>query len=275
MVALIALVAGLTLAAAQKVREAGARTVCKNNLKQIGLGLHHYHDAHDRLPPGTSYDQGRDPYPFMNWEVRILPFLEREAEWRAALESFRQDKDFLNDPPHHLLRRAMPPFVCPSDPLARKPGPFAAYSDYLGVGGTDQLRHDGMLFLDSRVKFGDATDGLSSTLMVGERPPRQKGDFGWWYAGWGQSKDGSADSVLGVREINVGPPWGADCPTGPYHFSPGRQSDSCDAYHFWSLHPGGANFLTADGSVTFRSYTADSIMPALATRAGGEPVSEP
>lgn len=63
-----------------------------------------------------------------------------------------------------------------------------------------------------------------------------------------------------------------DCPSGTYPYSPGRVNNNCDLFHFWSLHPGGANFAFADGSVRFLSYSAASVVPALATRAGGETV---
>lgn len=66
-----------------------------------------------------------------------------------------------------------------------------------------------------------------------------------------------------------------NCPAGPYHFGPGRATNRCDVLHFWSLHIGGANFLFADGSVRFLSYSADDVLPALATRSGGEAVTAP
>jgi prepilin-type processing-associated H-X9-DG protein len=109
-------------------------------------------------------------------------------------------------------------------------------------------------------------------LLVGERPPSADGLFGWWYGGWGQSKDGSADMVLGVQEKNVYVP---GCPLGPYQFGPGNVKDQCDTFHFWSMHMGGAHFLFADGSLHFLHYDAAPIMPALATRSGGEAVDLP
>src|SRR5262249_34458147 len=118
------------------------------------------------------------------------------------------------------------------------------------------------------------TDGTSNTLMVGERPPSADDRFGWWYAGEGQDKDGSAEMILGAREI----PYAqyGNCPLGSHHFGPGSESNQCDMFHFWSRHVGGgAHFLFADGSVRFLRYSADPVLPALATRAGGEPVSLP
>jgi prepilin-type processing-associated H-X9-DG protein len=79
--------------------------------------------------------------------------------------------------------------------------------------------------------------------------------------------------LLGARERNFGGTYVSGCPLGPYHFVAGRVDQQCDLFHFWSLHSGGANFLFADGSVHFLSYQADTVLPALATRAGGEVVS--
>ena len=98
--------------------------------------------------------------------------------------------------------------------------------------------------------------------------------FGWWYAGWGQDRDGDADMVLGVRAMHRSI-YAPECPLGPYSFELGSFTNQCDTLHFWSPHPGGANFAFADGSVHFLRYSADSIMPALATRAGGEVASIP
>jgi prepilin-type processing-associated H-X9-DG protein len=149
-----------------------------------------------------------------------------------------------------------------------------AFTIYLGVEGISQFTQDGMLFLDSTVRLTDALDGLSNTLLVGERPPSTDEVWGWWYAGEGQGKDGSGDMVLGVRERNTYIP--GTCPKGPYHYGPGNLYNQCDCLHFWSLHPGGgANFLFGDGAIRFVAYSADPIMPALATRAGGEAVDLP
>ena len=134
-----------------------------------------------------------------------------------------------------------------------------------------------MLFADSSIRIADATDGASSTLLVGERPPSADMVLGWWYAGWGQDRDGDGDMLLGVRARNRFD-YAPACPPGPFNFQPGNISNQCDAFHFWSPHPGGANFAFADGSVRFLTYSADPIMPALATpppgRGGRDPLTQ-
>ncbi len=274
----MSLLLGLLLSAVQQVRSAAARAQCANNLRQIGTALHGYHDTHDTLPPGVSVRGGKDPYPFMSWHTRLLPFVEQDALWRAAQDAYKQDRFFLDNPPHTGLGTVVAVYNCPADGRTRQAVQFGdsliAFTGYLGVEGTNAVRADGVLYLDSRTRFADITDGTSSTLLVGERPPSADLIFGWWYAGHGQSMDGSGDMVLGVREKNTG--WyGRNCPLGPYQFGPGRVSNQCDAFHFWSLHSGGAHFVFADGSLHFLRYSANALMPALATRSGGEAVADP
>ena len=132
-----------------------------------------------------------------------------------------------------------------------------------------------MLFQNSRVRLIDISDGASQTLLAGERPPSTDFQFGWWYAGWGQRLTGSGDQILGTLEKNLLPVTPGSCPPGNYPYMPGNLRNQCDMFHFWSLHSNGANFLFCDGSVHFIPYSAAPIMPALATRAGGEAVNVP
>lgn len=277
--AIIALLVGLTLPAVQKVRAAADRLQCKSHLKQLTLAAHHFHEVNGALPPGCSYQNGLSGQPHMSWLSRLLPFLEQEPTWQNALQAYARDRFFLTPPHFPNLERVVKLFGCPSDPRARSAFDFqafrVAFTSYLGVWGTDHRRTDGVLFLDSAVRLTDVTDGTTNTLMIGERPPSSDHNLGWWYAGWGQSKDGSAEMVLGVREINASARYQGHCPPGPYRFAPGADNNVCDAFHFWSRHAGGANFAFCDGSVRFLSYGANDVLPALASRTGGEAVEVP
>lgn len=275
-IAIIAIVIGMSIPAVQRVRDAAARVKCSNNLRQIGLGLHQYHEARKTLPPGCSYQGGRDPFPHMSWMTRLLPFVEQQAIWKEAEQAFALESFFMKSPPHTAISRVIPIYICSTDSRVGSPADRGkvqvGLTSYLGVSGLDLTSFDGMLYLDSRVRLVDVTDGTSNTLLVGERPPSADLIMGWWYAGWGQSKTGSGDMVLGVRERNVDI-YGPGCLSGPYNFRSGQFDNQCDAFHFWSPHIGGAHFLFADGSVRLIRYSADGIMPALATRAGREVAS--
>ncbi len=277
-IGIIAVLIGLLLPAVQRVREAASRTRCLNNLHQIGLALHLYHSAYNVLPPGVRGDAKSDPYPFLGWSALLLPFLEQGPLWAQSQEAFALNRTFNFDPPHPLAV-VLPVFACPSDyrtcAAADIGGFHVALTSYLGNQGTNQFRRDGVLYLDSAVRFTDITDGQSNTLLVGERPASADLIFGWWYGGWGLNKDGSADLVLGALERNFGGLANSGCPPGPYTYGPGKFTEPCDFLHFWSPHSGGAQFLFADGSGHFLPYSAASVLPALATRAGGEAVSAP
>jgi prepilin-type processing-associated H-X9-DG protein len=175
-----------------------------------------------------------------------------------------------------------------------------AGTNYLGVSGTNAEARDGLFTANRSVRLQDVLDGTSQTLLVGERGFRKGAlevidtsedidnlRFGNWFSAIGQ-RNGSVGVVLGTREVNYNTlqrhlAWERDCPPGPYRFGPPRRTrdvtgsirEECDLFQFWSYHPGGANFLYGDGSVHFLAYGADAVLPALATRAGGEVVMLP
>jgi prepilin-type processing-associated H-X9-DG protein len=242
------------------------------------LAVHQYHDQNKVLPSGM---RSRNPQRFSSWLVAILPYLDQQDLWRLAQDAYKQSPWPTNNPPHVGLATVVPAFVCPVDDRAAQPQ-FAprnrvmvAFTSYLGVLGKDLNTRDGVLFRDSNVRVRDIIDGASNTLLAGERPPSSDFQFGWWYAGAGQRVTGSGDMVLGVFEQNALTIRARSCAPGAYAFAPGNLNNQCDMFHFWSLHSGGAHFLFADGSVHFLSYSAAPIMPALASRAGGETVAIP
>src|SRR5437899_1379127 len=285
-IGVMAILTGLLLAAVQRVREAAARAKCQHNVRQLALALHQYHDTNGAFPTGhrplSLFASGR--MPLSGWTLSILPFLEQQALYDQAVAAYWKSWLPFNNPPHTGLSTVVSVFTCPSDgrvatpQIAQRSKYLVAFTSYLGVSGLDSITaRDGMLFQSSRTGFADAVDGSSNTLLLGERPPSADFQFGWWYAGVGQRLTGSADLVLGVREPNLQPiVTGSPCGPGKYPFMPASGvNDPCGMFHFWSPHTGGANFAFADGSVRFLRYSADPIMPALATRAGGEAVSVP
>ncbi len=280
-IGIVSVLIGLLLAAVQRVREAAARAHCLNNLKQIGLAAEHYHQGWGSFPPGMRSKGGADPYLFSSWLTELLPFLEQDQLWAQTKSGYQQSRSPFLNPPHVGLSTVIKVYACPSDPRADQVhiAPIdkfpVAFTSYLGVEGKDLTTLDGVFFRDSYVRIADITDGTSQTLLAGERPPSSDFQYGWWYAGVGQRFSGSLDMVLGVEEQNVLPLTAGSCPPGTYRFEPGRFNNQCDMVHFWSPHAGGgANFLFADGSVHFLTYSAAPLLPALASKAGGDVVSD-
>ena len=279
--AVIALLVGMLLPAVQNVRGAAARSKCQNNLRQLGIALHQSHDANNALPPGHRSLLNPERLPFSGWTLVILPYVEQPSLYDQARAAYAATNFPFANPPHTGLSTVVVIFNCPSDSrvaspqISQRTRRLVAFTSYLGVSGRDYSTRDGVLYQDSYLNLLAITDGTSNTLMLGERPPSTDFQFGWWYAGVGQRLTGSADLILGVREENLQLVTVGSCAPGRYPFRAGRFDNQCDMFHFWSPHTGGANFALADGSVRFISYSANPIMPALASRAGGEAVAVP
>jgi prepilin-type N-terminal cleavage/methylation domain-containing protein len=284
-IAIVGIIMALLMSAVQKVRESANRLACQNNIKQISLGLHQLSEIKGKLPPGIYDPLGDSAYPAAGWQVGLLPFIEQQAMYDEAIEDYKRDRLFYGTGQsgiqHSCLGRFVKIYSCPSD--GRVQGPvfstryniIVATTSYLGSCGLrcTKTEPDGILFSNSSITLKDVTDGLSNTIFVGERPPGSSYSLGWWYAGLGQEGTGSAEMILGVRERYLSQTIYSNCPQNTYEFQPGRVNDGCDAFHFWSVHPGGGWFGFGDGSVRFLNYSANPIMPALASRAGGEAVN--
>jgi prepilin-type N-terminal cleavage/methylation domain-containing protein/prepilin-type processing-associated H-X9-DG protein len=327
-IAIIAVLIGLLLPAVQKVRDAAARIKCANNLKQIGLALHTYHDVEGAFPEGVNTNFSVHWH--WSWMAKILPYIEQDNMYQQADAWARNTSipvTWFSPPPsgtpgyanwspwggwtfglsqpgqNPYIAMVVSTYVCPSEVYPRtmvlqtpNGGQLVqAMTDYLGVSGTDYKTTDGMLGSNRQVRILQVTDGTSNTVLVGERASSRDLNYGTFFAGCGQvdptyppgdDQRGSADVVLGVREMNSQAndiPSIDRCPAGPYHFQPGGQvkdstgvvNEDCDQFHFWSRHTGGANFVYVDGSVHFLLYAADSVLPAMGTRDGGEVANMP
>jgi prepilin-type N-terminal cleavage/methylation domain-containing protein/prepilin-type processing-associated H-X9-DG protein len=253
-IAIIAILVALLLPGVQQARESARRTQCKNHLKQWGLALHNYHDAHNAFPMGAAL-----PSQWL-WRSMLLPYMDQANLYQQINFSTQPDcftaarMALPNNPTDDLV----PVYVCPSDPHSGKlytgfAGADYMPSDYLGVYGSNLWRpSDGLFGPNSKVRMADVIDGTTSTLAIGERGIPI--DLYW---GWGLCGQGAQDAYLA--------------------FDDGYRDGTDPSYlaHFWSKHAGGAHFLLVDGSVRFISYSTDGqTMVRLSTRAGGEIVGE-
>jgi prepilin-type N-terminal cleavage/methylation domain-containing protein/prepilin-type processing-associated H-X9-DG protein len=277
-IAIIAILIGLLLPAVQKVREAAARMSCTNNLKQIGLALHNYHDTALTLPPGFS---NSGTFTYTGWQLRLLPFLEQQALWNQSVAFLTAHPSDTDDNAYPAAGFQLRMYICPSNtrpPTTNSGGVTYGLTSYLGCAGTSSGRPvsaDGVLYLNSAVKLNQITDGTSNTIAVGERPATGDLYYGWGFSPFG-SGSGDGDTLLGSQDTALAAAMG-DLTTNVGLQPPRAPTNAgeIDGAHFWSFHTGGANFLYADGSVHFLPYSANSVLIQLCTRNGGETFNLP
>jgi len=307
-IAIIAILIGLLLPAVQKVREAAARMQCTNNMKQIGLALHNYHDVYQRFPyENTNISDS----PRCNWIAHLFPYFEQPFTAQSRPSTTYRGITVgpgVNAPSDSFVRNVAigddyfaKVLICPSDgqKLRNVAGEVLAMGNYLAVNAPNTDQRDpgnrnvaGVFYywlhgsasstpqtivVEPATTLLSITDGTSNTLMVGERPSYPDlaaiGSPGGWQCGsWVYSE---VDSGLGLPNTKLwcgtNDPQGNACPGGNQWFQAGSIQNGCDAHHYWSKHTGGGNWLYCDGSVRFMAYgVATSIQAALATKAGGE-----
>jgi prepilin-type N-terminal cleavage/methylation domain-containing protein/prepilin-type processing-associated H-X9-DG protein len=303
-IAIIAVLIGLLLPAVQKVREAAARMSCTNNLKQLALACHTYHDANQRFPWAYA------DYP--NELVALLPFLEQQALYQQL--KVAGPFPFMADPtiPGGPCSTALSVLACPSDalpspPTTQTPPVLFGSTAYFGVTsyagnygalpeGDINLGLDGVFVPQSSgptalpvspTRIMGITDGTSNTILFGER---HSTDPNWnvYVAAIGAFFGGDWTSVTFYDLYSYslsGDSFDGPLCSGFYPLNfllPPCPGGNCDlnqvgakGWSFGSGHPGGANFALCDGSVRFLSNAVNNtptLLPALCTRAGGEVV---
>lgn len=279
-VGILAVLLGLLVPAVQKIRASSTRSACQNNMRQVGLALQNYHATRNSYPSGISSPRASEPLIYASWLLRLTPYADLDPLWQESQSAYRANPRPFSDPHHPGQSTPVRLFGCPSDPRVgitqvTHEDRRVALTSYLGVIGDDYQDTGGVLYVDSRVRAADITDGASNTVIIGERPPSTDLWFGWWYAGFGQDGTGSGDMLLGVEERNSGVRYAGMCPLTRYYFGPGTLDEQCDLFHFWSLHNGGTNFGFCDGSVRFLAYSGRDSLRALASRAKGDSATLP
>lgn len=276
-IAIIGVMVGLLLPAVQAAREAARRMQCSNNLKQIGLAMHNYHDTFGRFPAS------RASCCWGTWNVLIMPFIEQGnvsslyVNWGGTDATGPRYGAAPNST--NVTGRRYPSFSCPSDQENAPIGTLTNHNYAVNYGNTSLLQTNlsGVVFGGApfvgdplrRVNFRDVIDGTSNTLLVGEVRQGQGSDlrgFTWWGDASQFSTFLGVNSPLPDRIYTLGycrPLRGMPCDlstaTNPTMFASRSQ------------HPGGVNSSLCDGSVRFYSNSLDIVIwRALSTTAGSE-----
>jgi prepilin-type N-terminal cleavage/methylation domain-containing protein len=273
-IAIIAILIGLLLPAVQKIREAANRLKCANNLKQIGLGIHNFHDTYGNLPPARIADQ------YATWSVMILPFIEQDnlyKTWDLTLKYYNQ--------PTFDVTAQVPIYLCPSrrrppqigqldeDVASGKKGALGDYAsassdntndavtayDLAGATGSIILGIRNGTQWESRTNFASVTDGLTNTIFIGEK----------------HIQLGKIAQVKGDRTI-----WNGDSidvfarAAGPGKGIVGDLTTATNQ-RFGSYHPGVCQFVFGDGSVRrLKVTTSETVLSLLVQRSDGQVIAD-
>lgn len=330
-IAIIGILVALLLPAVQAARESARRLSCSNNLKNIGLACLNYESAKGTLPPGGTNTAGRQQSG-LGWPVWILPYCEGSVVTEQAIDVFAVSGDAYGSAMDELNRLIMPMYYCPSDPEIKTQQEKYLTSDrrqmsYAGVAGSyfdrtgecyserqsgafcvessdptfRQNNYDGLMIQDWPVELRKVTDGLSNTVMIGERWYAVRA---WMIGSYWLTKNGASGSgrprrnepapegpqpttaLFAMKNITSAVPLNHDlnvsCYVGhqnstdrPNLPETSARNLSVNDLPFGSFHTGGVNFVYGDGSVKFLADDLDlDIYVALASRNGEEVVRE-
>jgi prepilin-type N-terminal cleavage/methylation domain-containing protein len=283
-IAIIGVLVALLLPAVQAAREAARRTQCSNNLKQIGIGLHNYHDTYQTYPFGWS-NRGQ------GWNTCILPFIEQGNLWTTLQWAESNNWDSANTPNQRACETLIKTYRCPSAAIPEHVNnqsiPKRVPACYRGVASSTADSDDpstsavgrhlelkdleGIFFGDSRIGFKDITDGTSNTFMVGEcyweKYSQDGNQMDFWYIGSPQIDPWPSATEFSEFVGSTGVPINA------------RKIAATSGYvkelSFTSFHPNGTMFTMGDASVRFVPYSIESATyKALGSRNGGEVLKE-
>tara|TARA_R110002111_G_scaffold262702_1_gene340324 strand:+ start:21715 stop:22584 length:870 start_codon:yes stop_codon:yes gene_type:complete len=247
-IAIIAILIALLLPAVQQAREAARRSTCKNNMKQLGLALHNYHDTHRAFPPGSIeiLVTGTTYTNLIGWQTFILPFMDQSPLYQSIKSEGGFDAPWTGianlTAANKGAKTIIPAYICPSDPMGGINTNLSSYGksnyaassgkEYSGGGG-DSVK--GAFGVNTKSKFRDFTDGLSNVFLAGERTTKE-GRFGTIWIG--PTAAGSTFFVVGR----------SGDPASNNHLINGGSNAS-----FSSVHVGGCHFLFGDGRIRFIS----------------------
>jgi prepilin-type N-terminal cleavage/methylation domain-containing protein len=298
-IAIIAILIAMLLPAVQKVREAGYRAQCANNLKQLGLAVHTYHDAFAVIPCSRVNKTGANN---ATWLLLLLPYIEQQnlyAKWNTSQAFWQQ----LNTFPENTVVKT---YICPSrprttsvwintDPPTASSGYYSgSCGDYAACVGNGTPVAGGNATMDycagatctgympgvfiravnspGTVRFGDVTDGLSNTLFIGEKYMAAR-DFGTGAPQWGTcgSDNDCAvwdayDPTINQRVASASFPLNGNFNADPTDYSGGVQ--------FGGYHPGVTMFVLGDGRVAaINNSLSGTVLGYLSCRNDGQAFS--
>ncbi len=308
-IAIIGILIALLLPAVQAAREAARRSQCSNNLKQIGLALHNYHDTNKSFPPGgyncanwPSSNCGNYSYSgphLTTWTIAILPFMELSTLYD------QYDQDLPNEHATNQVvnQSFVATYMCPSDlgqnklyqpesgprPYAYGPGSYRAVSglvdptqSFWDEANTNPSNTRGLLHTVGHTnrsnwdisRFAYVKDGTSNTIAVAEWHTKtrftRRTFWSYAYTSYNQSSICPA-----CGPFLVGLPDYDECAAKRNAVGGLPQGTNACKRAFASLHPGGLNGLLVDGSVDFISATIDlNTLGAMATISGGEVIQK-
>jgi prepilin-type N-terminal cleavage/methylation domain-containing protein/prepilin-type processing-associated H-X9-DG protein len=308
-IAIIAVLIGLLLPAVQKVREAANRMKCSNNLKQLGIALHHYHDAQGAFPPGyqnivssnplySSLPASRFRWSFI---ARVTPYMEQGNLYNSldlTIPLYTDSQGDVTPPNQPGVAQTIAFLFCPSDSQTQVYPTFGPtnYAGCLGNGanGGTRTQANGIFFQNSKVRLADIDDGTSNTAMCSEQILGLGGpditdptlvDVRYHYGQKSMNANVSDDvcQSLSTWKTDRGARW-ADGETQyaeyDHHYPPNAPQWDCVQFeHSWkpprSMHTGGVNVLFADGSGHFISNSVNLVTwQALGSRNGGEALGD-